>query len=33
MLLVKNVLKNDDRKLTLTVDDKLKAWQSHYQKL
>ena len=26
-------VRNDDRKLTLTVDDKLKAWQSHYQKL
>ena len=26
-------VKNDDGKLTLTVDDKLKAWQSHYQKV
>ena len=25
-------IKNDDGKLTLTVDDKLKALQSHYQK-
>ena len=32
MLLVKNV-RNDSGKLTLTVHDKLKAWQSHYQKL
>ena len=33
MLLVKKCVRNDDRKLSLTVDDKLKAWQSHYQKL
>ena len=26
-------VRNDDGKLTLTVDDTLKAWQSHYQKL
>ena len=26
-------VRNDDRKLTLTVNDKLKAWQSCYQKL
>ena len=26
-------VRNDDGKLTLTVDDKLKAWQPHYQKL
>ena len=25
--------RNDDGKLTLSIDDKLKAWQSHYQKL
>ena len=32
MLLVKNVLKMM-KKITLAVDDKLKAWQLHYQKL
>ena len=26
-------VRNDDGKLTLTVDDKLKAWQSHFRKL
>ena len=26
-------VRNDDGKLTLTVNDKLKVWQSHYQKL
>ena len=26
-------VRNDDGKLTLSIDDKLKAWQSHYQKL
>ena len=26
-------VRNDDGKLTLTINDKLKAWQSHYQKL
>ena len=26
-------VRNDDGRLTLTVNDKLKAWQSHYQKL
>ena len=26
-------VRNDDGKLTLVVSDKLKAWQSHYQKL
>ena len=26
-------VRNDDGKLTLTLNDKLKAWQSHYQKL
>ena len=26
-------VRNDDGKLTLTVDDKLNAWQSNYQKL
>ena len=26
-------VRNDDGKLTLSVSDKLKAWQSHYQKL
>ena len=33
MSLVKKCVRNDDGKLTLTVDDKLKPWQSHYQKL
>ena len=28
-----SLVKNDDGKLTLTVADKLKAWQSHYQNL
>ena len=26
-------VRNDERKLTSTMNDKLKAWQSHYQKL
>ena len=26
-------VRNDDGKLTVTVNDKLKSWQSHYQKL
>ena len=29
----KKCVRNDDGKLTLTFDEKLKAWQSHYQKL
>ena len=33
MSLVKNVLEMMNGRLTLTVNDKLKAWQSHYQKL
>ena len=28
-----NHVRNDDGKLTVTVNDKLKSWQSHYQKL
>ena len=30
---IEKCVRNGDGKLTLTVDDKLKAWQSHYQKL
>ena len=32
-LVSEKCVRNEDGKLTLTIDDKLKAWQSHYQKL
>ena len=32
-VVAQNCVRNDDGKLTLIINDKLKAWQSHYQKL